>query len=304
MSIVKRKKVYYIFIALILILCSGCARKRKDLSVNDIENQAVMDNKECEENKGCQDNKECEDNKESDENKESKINKDLPEYSKLYPDMYVTSNICELEEDGKKIAYLTFDDGPSKYTNDLLEILNKYNVKATFFILGSTMTKEGEECLRTMVKEGHTIGLHTYSHKYREIYQSVEAFLSDMYKIYQKVYEITGIKANIFRFPSGSSNCYIGKIKHELIDEMERRGFIYYDWNVTAEDSVGKPSEYSIKSNILKHFNKHNKPVILMHDSSINKLTIKVLPQIIEEIKAAGYDFDTLDQRTPCHFRK
>lgn len=280
-----KKKLYYILIMILgLMLCCSCTKKTTDTSsFDEKENLSVM------ENEGSEDTS-CEKN-------------DLPEYTKIYPDLYVSSEISKIEEDGKKIAYLSFDDGPSKYTSDVLKILKENDIKATFFILGSTMTKEGEECLKTMVKEGHTIGLHTYSHKCKSIYSSVEAYLEDFDKVFQQVYGITGIKPIIFRFPCGSVNCYSKGIKKALIAEMERRGFTYYDWNVTAEDSVGTPTEYSIITNV-KHYCEHNKPVILMHDSSINKLTTKVLPKIISKIKESGYEFDTLDKRMPCHFRK
>jgi peptidoglycan-N-acetylglucosamine deacetylase len=223
-------------------------------------------------------------------------------YMKLYPDMYVESvkPIIQIKE--KKIAYLTFDDGPSQTTNEILDILKENEVHATFFILGSTITEEGEECLKDMVEQGHTIGIHTYSHNYKNIYSSVDAYLSDFYKVYNQIYEITGLKVNIFRFPWGSKNNYNKGIKDELVAEMERRGFTYYDWNVSAEDSVGEPTAYGIKNNILKDLDRYNNPVILMHDASINSLTADTLPDIIDTIVDKGYEFDTLDHRKPYQF--
>ncbi len=223
-------------------------------------------------------------------------------YMELYPDMYVESikPVIYLEE--KKIAYLSFDDGPSYITSDILETLYEHNTKATFFVLGCTITGEGEECLKEMVEQGHTIGIHTYSHNYKNIYSSVEAFLDDFYKDYLLIYETTGVKVNIFRFPWGSYNTYNKNIRDELIAEMKRRGFTYYDWNVSAEDSVGNPSEYRIKHNVLKDLDQFDNPIILMHDSSVNRLTAKTLPDILESIKEKGYDFDTLDHREPYQF--
>ena len=153
-----------------------------------------------------------------------------------------------------------------------------------------------------MVEQGHTIGIHTYSHNYKNIYSSVEAFLDDFYKDYLLIYETTGVKVNIFRFPWGSYNTYNKNIRDELIAEMKRRGFTYYDWNVSAEDSVGNPSEYRIKHNVLKDLDQFDNPIILMHDSSVNRLTAKTLPDILESIKEKGYDFDTLDHREPYQF--
>lgn len=225
-------------------------------------------------------------------------------YMDMYPDMYVESIKPVIMLDEKKIAYLTFDDGPSHITNQILDILEEYEVKATFFVLGSTITEEGEECLKEMVEQGHTIGIHTYSHNYKKLYASVEAYLEDFYQVYHLIYEVTGVKVNIFRFPWGSTNGYNKKIKKELVAEMERRGFTYYDWNVSAEDSVGNPTEYRIKKNVFKDLERYNNPIILMHDAAVNRLTAKTLPDIIEKIMDKGYGFDTLNNREPYQFGK
>lgn len=241
------------------------------------------------------------------------------DYTMMYPDMYVRSNsripvnldvdILEarnyvfqqpaLIEDRKetKTAFLTFDDGPSENTEKVLEILKDNDIKATFFVIAGSITPDKEELMKSMVKQGHIIGIHTYSHNYREIYSSVENYLEDFYLAYSKIYEVTGVQPTIFRFPGGSSNKQLKRIKEETIAEMKRRGFEYYDWNVTAEDSIGNPSEYSIKKNVLNRFKKYSKPIILLHDSSINEMTVNVLPDIIVTIKDAGYGFDTVDKR-------
>lgn len=227
----------------------------------------------------------------------------LPAYTSLYPNLYAEPLKVEaMKEDGPKIAYLTFDDGPSNRTCEVLDILDEAGIKATFFIVGETITEQGKECLKQMAQEGHTIGLHTYCHNYKKLYSSVEAFLEDYDKLYQLIYEITGIKPNIFRFPGGSTNAYVKNIKKEVILEMERRGFTFYDWNVSAEDAVGKPTAYSIMKNIRKDYARFHYPVVLMHDSEKNSLMVSLLPEIIAEIKEAGYTFDTVDNRTPCQF--
>lgn len=226
----------------------------------------------------------------------------LSEYSKLYPDLYVDKICPKCADTTEKIAFLTFDDGPSKNTTKILDILEEKNAVATFFVLGSTMDEEGENALKRMPEIGCKIGIHTYSHKKNVIYASVQGFLDDFYQVYTQIYELTGEKVNIFRFPWGSYNSYSKPIKKNLVAEMERRGFTYYDWNVSAEDSVGHPTESSIMKNILKDVKKYNKPVILMHDASVNKLTVRMLPQIIDQLVELGYSFGTLDQREPCQF--
>ncbi len=224
------------------------------------------------------------------------------DYTKMFPDLYTVYTVPKPMDKQKKIAYLTFDDGPSDNTFKVLDILEEMDIKATFFIVGSSITKESEASLKRMVNEGHTIGIHTYSHMCNEIYCSVERYLDDFNIVYQQIYDITGERVNIYRFPWGSNNYYSKGIKDALIDEMNRRGFSCYDWNVSADDSVGKPTPYSIRRNIMKDLKRQNYPIILMHDSRINGLTVRMLPEIIKMIQDEGYEFDTLDHREPYQF--
>lgn len=240
-------------------------------------------------------------NSEESESSET-VTDDLPDYTKLFPELYTEYALPKDMEEGKKIAYLTFDDGPSKNTFEILDILKENDIKATFFIVGSSITKEGEICLRRMKNEGHTIGIHTYSHLCKEIYCSVERYLNDFNMVYQQIYDITGERVNIYRFPWGSNNGFSKGIKDSLMSEMERRGFICYDWNVDSNDSVGKPTYYSIRKNIEKDLKNQKYPIILMHDSVINDITVKTLPDIIQLVRNKGYEFDTLDNREPYQF--
>lgn len=248
----------------------------------------------------------------------------LPEYVTRFPDLYAPEPETAEEQkatgeepggqeenfvDGKevnvteKIAYLSFDDGPSEETIRVLDILKEEGVHATFFLIGEEITPEREEIVRRIVEEGHSIGLHTYCHDYKQMYSSVDAFLEDYEKVYQRIYEVTGVRPVIFRFPGGSKNRYVSSIKDEVVAEMERRGFCYYDWNVSAEDMVGTPTAYSIRTNIFKDVFRYDEPVILMHDSKANKLTVSLLADVIKEIRKAGYSFDTLEHRECCQFR-
>lgn len=223
-------------------------------------------------------------------------------YTELYPDLYTEYDVPVYMEKGKKIAYLTFDDGPSSNTFEILDILEEKNVPATFFIVGSVITREGEDALKRMANEGHTIGIHSYSHICDKIYCSVERFLDDFNEVYRQIYEITGKRPSIYRFPWGSNNGYTKGIKDVLVDEMKRRGFACYDWTVDSNDSVGRPTIYSIRRNVEKDLEAQDYPIILMHDSGINKLTVQALPGIIDMIRDKGYDFDTLDNRKPYIF--
>lgn len=199
------------------------------------------------------------------------------------------------EEQSKKVAYLTFDDGPSELTERVLDVLEAYDIRATFFLVGCNITEETEPTVQRMAANNHVIGLHTYCHEGNEIYKSAQTYLEDLEKTKQRVYEVTGKEVSMFRFPWGSANNYLKRIEGSLFPLLEEKGYNYYDWNVSAEDSVGTPTAYSILHNIKKDFTRYDKPIVLMHDSSTNSLTAELLPDIIVMIKDAGYQFDTLD---------
>lgn len=202
----------------------------------------------------------------------------------------------------KMTVYLTFDDGPSRQTLKVLDILEQYGINATFFIISDNISETGIEALKLAALRGHVIGMHADSHNYSKMYQSVESFLMDYETVYNLIQKETGTIPTLYRFPGGSYNSVGRTVIKSIIPEMERRGFVYYDWNVTAEDAVGTPTASSIKRNIFKNLENTIQPVILMHDGASNSLTVAVLPEIIEELVRRGYSFDTLDHREPCQF--
>lgn len=183
---------------------------------------------------------------------------------------------------GIRKVYLTFDDGPSENTNKILDILDEYGVKATFFVVG----KEGyTEEYQRIVKEGHSLGMHSFSHKYREIYQSVDAYGEDMNKLHDFLYEVTGEVCKIARFPGGSSNTISKVDMQELIAYLTEQGITYYDWNVSSGDASSSfVSASQIENNVLNNVWKYDSVMILMHDSSAKDTTVEALPNIIEKI--------------------
>lgn len=199
-----------------------------------------------------------------------------------------------------KKVFLTFDDGPSENTEKVLETLKKYNARATFFMIGEQITPEKEELVKSMVKAGHMVGVHTYTHNEKKMYANKEACLKDIKKTYDRILEVTGVKPIYYRFPYGSANCYVSGYCNEVIRELKGMGLEYIDWNVTGEDSVGKPTSYSIMKNVSK-FKNYMEPVVLLHDGQSNKLTAKLLPQILKKMKAAGYEFGTMDERSELY---
>jgi peptidoglycan/xylan/chitin deacetylase (PgdA/CDA1 family) len=200
-----------------------------------------------------------------------------------------------------KFAYLTFDDGPTYIvTNALLDVLKKESVKATFFVVGKEI--EGKEAiLKRINDEGHSIGLHTYSHNFKKIYKSTSAFIDEMTKTADKVEEVTGSTSKIIRFPGGSSK----HLNASTLEELHRNNFKVYDWNVNSCDGINPNlsiSELVKKSQGIK--GNKNVAIVLMHCNSNNKNTIKALPQIIKYYIELGYEFKTITEDTPEYYYK
>lgn len=183
---------------------------------------------------------------------------------------------------GMRKVYLTFDDGPSRNTDKILDILNEYGVKATFFVNG----KEGfEGQYQRIVAEGHTLGMHSYSHKYQEIYQSLDSYVADLNKMQSFLYEMTGETSKIVRFPGGSSNSVSRVDMHELIAYLNQHDITYFDWNVSSADAgKGYISASQITNNVMRNVMKYDSSIVLMHDSADKNSTVEALPTIIEKI--------------------
>lgn len=221
-----------------------------------------------------------------------------PEYQTKYKNLYVDNDFLydETSEEGNnKKVYLTFDDGPStENTEKILKVLKKYDVKATFFVIYRN-SEEEEDLYRRIIEEGHTIGIHSASHNYEKIYKSVDAYLKDFNKLSKHIEELTGVKPEIFRFPGGSVNSYNGAVYEQIISEMTRRGYTYYDWDVSSGDaSYGTASANWITNNVVNGVRKGKSNIVLMHDTNAKDTTVEALPKIIEKLKKKGYTFEKL----------
>lgn len=224
---------------------------------------------------------------------ESNARRNQPsDYSGLHTELYAQPADLESQAPDRTV-YLTFDDGPSARTGELLDILKENNVKATFFVTGQT-SQLAQNMMKRIVEEGHTIAVHTYSHNYQEIYATVVSYLDDFDRIYQWVYEVTGVYPQIFRFPGGSVNGYNQKIYEKLIGEMDRRGFVHYDWNAVNGDAEG--ADYPVSEMVQKALSRvgTNRVILLMHDSVYKTKTVEALPDIIVGYRNAGYSFAPL----------
>lgn len=214
-------------------------------------------------------------------------------YQEDYTHLYATRPLMQVAED--KVCYLTFDDGPSEVTKRVLATLEKEDIKATFFVTGKS-SEVSEDALRAASDAGHTIGVHSYSHDYKDIYSSVDAYLADFDKMYMRVIEVTGKAPDLFRFPGGSINVYNGQVYTPLIAEMTRRGFTFYDWNVSAEDAVkGGISTRQITNNVLNGAAGQDRLIVLMHDRSDCGNTAAALPEIIKGLRKQGFTFKALN---------
>ena len=203
-----------------------------------------------------------------------------------------------------KKVYLTFDDGPSIYTGQILDTLNKYGVKATFFVVG-TEDENRLEDYRRIVEEGHTLGMHSYSHKYNELYKSEESFVQDLEKLRDFLYETTGVWTNYYRFPGGSSNKVSQVDLQDCISYLHENGMEYFDWNITAKDDTGiKISKDMVASNVLHNIHQYEEAMVLMHDAGTKKMVADALPQIIEALLEQGAEILPIDENTSPIDRK
>lgn len=216
-------------------------------------------------------------------------------YTKLYPDLYVEDPTTGFQDDDGTI-YLTFDDGPSENTWDILYILRRYDIKATFFFCGG-WNERTQELMKAVADDGHTIGIHSISHDYEKIYESVESYLEDFYDTYNCIYEATGVKPRYFRFPGGSINNYNRFVYMQIIAEMTRRGFVYYDWNVSGEDAAHGATWSSIYENIMTGINNNtsDRAIVLLHDAADKINTVYVLEDVIDKLLDDGYHFGQID---------
>jgi len=195
----------------------------------------------------------------------------------------------------KKIIYLTFDDGPSyKVTNKVLDILKENEVQATFFLIGNQI-KDKEDVVKRIYDEGNGIGLHTYTHNFKEIYCDEDKFIQEMINCRSEINETIGIAPNIIRFPGGSYK----HLSKNYLEKLHENNFKVYDWNADNSDGLNpKISPYSLYTKAIKGSNEMQSVMLLLHCTDMNKNTCKALPKIIKYYKAHGYEFDIITEET------
>lgn len=199
----------------------------------------------------------------------------------------------------KKRVYLTFDDGPGAQTGKILDVLKKEDVKATFFVTG----KEDEfakKLYKRIVNEGHTLGMHSYSHIPDVLYDSEESFAKDFKQIYELLYQVTGKKPMFYRFPGGSGNESISVPVQSLIEILQEKNVTYMDWNVISPDiGDSSTSKQQMVSSIVEGVNEFDASVVLLYDSEERPLAAKALPSLIQRLKNENYELLPMDGDTP-----
>lgn len=186
--------------------------------------------------------------------------------------------------EGKRKVYLTFDDGPTERTPEILDVLKQYDVKATFFTLAFENQKE---MYKRIVDEGHTLAMHSYTHKYDQIYSSMSAFKKDVTRMHDFLKEVTGVDCNIYRFPGGSSNAVSDVDMKDCMKWINSKGYRYFDWNAMTGDAEGKG--YTAKqmvNNVVENMKDcGDTVVVLMHDGVDKQTTVEALPKLIQKLQ-------------------
>lgn len=204
-------------------------------------------------------------------------------------DVYKVDDMDNIAEEGDiPKVYLTFDDGPSSNTEEILNILDDYNVKATFFVCGKDLELYGDAYKR-IVDDGHTIGMHSYSHNFGDIYSSGDAFAADYVKIHDLILNTTGVDTKYYRFPGGSSNKVSSTSMSTFINYLNEQGVAYYDWNVASGDATSQAfTSEQLVDNVMKDVVKYKTSVVLLHDAANKNATVEALPGLIESLQEQG----------------
>lgn len=209
----------------------------------------------------------------------------------------IQAKINEIYSSKEKIAYLTFDDGPTKVaTPKILDILKEEDVKATFFVIGYRV-KEFPDTVKRAYEEGHLIANHTYSHKNNKLYQSKESFISEIKKTDETISNVLGLSysSHLFRFPNGSKGSSYSNAKKKCKEYLKELNYCYVDWNALNNDSIHHYTSNQLLSNLKKSCKNKDSIIVLMHDTADVSRSYLALQDSIKYLKKQGYAFKTFD---------
>lgn len=219
-------------------------------------------------------------------------------YKGVYAALKATDAAKAPEPPGK-IAYLTFDDGPSVQTEPILATLHRFGIKATFFVTGHD-TEQSKTLYRRIAEEGHRFGNHTFSHDYTKLYRNADIFMEDVRRLDRFLLETVGQTTDILRFPGGS-NTRLGRkkgqpwIMPQLVKRVQVEGYQYFDWNVSSTDAAqAVQPKKDIVASVLSAARERRKIIVLMHDVNVKTTTVEALPEVIRGLQQMGFSFETL----------
>ena len=273
---------------------------------NDTEKAEVLNNEKTGEDgeveKSSSDKKMLTSNQDSTETDADAEEPTYSEHIDVTPGEYHAGG--KLEGTNGKTVYITFDDGPSPYTDKILDILAEKNVKATFFVVNTG--EQYYDSMKRIVDEGHTIAMHSNSHIYSEIYSDLPSFKNDVTSIHDLIYSVTGFNTKYYRFPGGSTNQVSNVPIRDCIEYLNEKGYVYFDWNALNDDTVNLSlSADELNSRALGYVRRNSgDTILLLHDLEHHEGTVEALPTLIDTLIEEGYSIAAIDDDTPLirHF--
>lgn len=219
----------------------------------------------------------------------------VSDYSDIVTGIDTEDNIAQ-EGDSHKV-YLTFDCNPGSNTEAILDVLNQYQVKATFFVTGNA-SEDMKPVYQRIVNEGHTLGMHSYSNQYSTIYASTDAFLQDYNQLSDYLYEVTGVRSKYYRFPGGSGNEISNVNMAEFVRILNGEQVTYFDWNVSAGDAASDYSVEDVIANVTGGVPEYKTSVVLLHDDEDKSTTVEALGPLIEALQGMQAEILPIDENT------
>ena len=232
---------------------------------------------------------------EEDASKDAEVSVESDPYANVITGINSLENMAK--DGDKHRVYLTFDCNPGENTEAILDILARYNLKATFFVVGDE-TGENDAIYQRIVNEGHTLGMNSYSNQYSSIYSSTQSFEEDYTKISDFIYETTGIESKLYRFPGGSSNRISNVNMAEFVRILNQKGVVYFDWNVSAGDTAVDYTVDDVISNVTEGIMQYKTSVVLLHDDENKTVTVEALEPLINKLKQMHADILPIDENT------
>lgn len=278
------------FAIVILSVCMGKLNHRVHVLENIVNNQKVPQRQEDPLDSDLTENEQLEISE-----TENVTILEEPDYSNVVRGIDTEDNMAT-EGDIHKV-YLTFDSVPGENSIAIMDLLDTYQLKATFFVSGN-VEADNYEIVKRMSDDGHTIGMHSFSNQYSTIYASKEAFEEDYNRIYDFLLELTGSKSKYYRFPGGSGNEISNVDMAEFVHILNENSISFYDWNVSAGDAASDYLAEDVVHNVLEGVSKYKTSVVLLHDASDKSTTVEALSTLIEQLQAMNAQILPIDENT------